>query len=126
METEEWPAEWLRGALELAVLGAAARGTTYGYQLASRLADGGIGQIKGGTLYPLLGRLERDGLLEAHWGPGDGGPGRKYYDLTAAGADRLATLAETWRRFAARICDLTEGTTDNGSQPERRGRARRH
>ncbi|MDR2372721.1 MAG: PadR family transcriptional regulator [Bifidobacteriaceae bacterium] len=113
MDLEEWPTEWLRAALELAVLGAAAHGTTYGYELASRLAANGIGQIKGGTLYPLLGRLEREGLLDARWGPGDGGPGRKYYNLTPAGRDRLAALAEAWRRFSAHICELTERTPDN-------------
>jgi PadR family transcriptional regulator PadR len=108
MNAEEWPTEWLRGALELAVLGAIGCGTTYGYDVANRLAGGGIGQVKGGTLYPLLGRLERDGLVAAHWGPGAGGPGRKYYDLTAAGRDRLAALAPAWRRFAALVSSLGE------------------
>jgi PadR family transcriptional regulator PadR len=98
--------------LELAVLAAMARGASYGYQLSSRLAEAGLGQVKGGTLYPLLGRLERDGLVSSHWGPGDGGPGRKHYGLTDLGRDRLVRLTQDWRSFASRIADITEGIED--------------
>ncbi|MDR1264478.1 MAG: PadR family transcriptional regulator [Propionibacteriaceae bacterium] len=103
MKAMDWPGEWLRGTLELAVLGVIARQTTYGYQIAARLAEAGLGEVKGGTLYPLLSRLERDQLVTSRWGAGDGGPGRKYYQLTAAGSRRLAELVPAWHDFAARV-----------------------
>lgn len=90
MTEHTWPSEWLRGVLDVCVLRILADGPTYGYAIAARLADGGLGVIKGGTLYPLLGRLETGGLVTVEWRAGDGGPGRKYYDLTDAGRDELA------------------------------------
>ena len=101
----EWPSEWLRGALEVCVLRILAEGPTYGYAISARLAQEGIGTVKGGTLYPLLGRFERTGLVRVEWRTGETGPARKYYALTAAGRTELATLAERWAAFA----DLTRG-----------------
>ncbi|MGV8965591.1 MAG: PadR family transcriptional regulator [Cellulomonas sp.] len=96
-----WPSEWLRGVLELCVLRVLADGATYGYAVATRLADSGLGTVKGGTLYPLLIRLEAAGLVAAQWRAGEGGPGRKYYELTAHGRDELASTADRWSRFTA-------------------------
>ncbi len=52
-----WPSEWLRGVLDLCVLRVLADGPTYGYAITTELARRGFGTVKGGTLYPLLGRL---------------------------------------------------------------------
>ena len=103
MENEERPTEWLRGLLDVCVLGVISRGPTYGYRIATALAQAGLGDVKGGTLYPLLSRAERDGLVATHWEAGDGGPGRKFYELTNAGTSRLAQLAAAWRHFSASI-----------------------
>ncbi|MFC8193612.1 PadR family transcriptional regulator [Cellulomonas sp. NPDC057328] len=99
----DWPGEWLRGVLTLCVLRVLADGPTYGYDIAQRLDAAGLGEVKGGTLYPLLGRLHTADLVREEWRPGDGGPGRKYYELTAAGRARLRRDAAEWARFA----DLT-------------------
>lgn len=96
---QPWPSEWLRGVLELCVLRVLADGATYGYAVATRLADSGLGTVKGGTLYPLLLRLEAAGLVAAQWRAGDGGPGRKYYELTDRGRAELARTAAHWARF---------------------------
>lgn len=108
----EWPSEWLRGVLDLCVLRCFADGPSYGYAVATRLEAAGLGAVKGGTLYPLLGRLERDGDLESEWRPGDGGPGRKYYRLTTAGARRLAHGAQRWARFTV-VTAAALGTLDD-------------
>jgi PadR family transcriptional regulator PadR len=100
-----WPSEWLRGVLGLCVLRVIAEGATYGYAIASRLADNGLGVIKGGTLYPLLNRLESAGLVTAEWHAGDGGPGRKYYLLTESGHQEFRDTATAWGRFT----EVTEG-----------------
>ena len=99
--TPDWPGEWLRGVLSLCALRVLADGPTYGYDIAQRLAGAGLGEIKGGTLYPLLGRLHAAGFLDEEWRPGDGGPGRKYYALTAAGRTHLHDESARWSRFAA-------------------------
>ncbi len=95
-----WPGDWLRGVLGVCVLHALADGPTYGYALAVRLGEGGLGTIKGGTLYPLLARFEQAGLVDVEWRAGEGGPGRKYYRLTDAGRAELAVSSDQWRAFA--------------------------
>lgn len=95
-----WPSDWLRGVLEVAVLRVLEDGPSYGYAIATRLAEAGLGEIKGGTLYPLLTRLEASGDLATEWRAGDGGPGRKFYTLTDAGRERSASLARRWLDFA--------------------------
>lgn len=103
MSTPTPPSEWLRGVLELCVLRALADGPTYGYAIASTLADAGLGDIKGGTLYPLLGRLEKNELVTVEWRAGDGGPGRKYFSLTDAGRAQLDAATAQWHSFTATV-----------------------
>lgn len=98
---QEWPAQWLRGPLPLCALRVIARhGPLHGYAITRHLAEAGLGTIGGGTLYPLLGRFERDGLVATDWVAGANGPARKVYTLTGLGAERLEADAERWRRFA--------------------------
>ncbi|WP_342318784.1 PadR family transcriptional regulator [Corynebacterium mayonis] len=85
----------------MAVLQVLERDKTYGYEIAALLLESGFGDIKGGTLYPLLGRLERVGLVRTQWRSGTFGPGRKYYALTEAGREELAALKELWAHFSA-------------------------
>lgn len=101
MEDNDWPSEWTRAALPGAVLAIVDREAAYGYLIAQRLASAGLGVIKGSTLYPLLARLEQDGDLSSRWEEGAGGPGRKYYTITAAGARRREELRDAWANFAA-------------------------
>lgn len=103
MPIPNYPSDWLRGVLEVCVLRAIADGPTYGYAIAERLAVAGVGEVKGGTLYPLLSRLEQSGLVETEWRAGDGGPGRKYYRLTPAGRDAHTASATQWHTFATTI-----------------------
>lgn len=107
--TPPWPGDWLRGVLEIAVLRSLADGgPSYGYAIAESLEDAGLGQVKGGTLYPLLGRLEEAGRVAIEWRPGEGGPGRKYYEITASGTAYLAATVTQWRAFARTISALLE------------------
>ena len=101
MDERSWPPSWLRGFLELAVLAVLAEGESYGYAIATRLERGGFGRIKGGTLYPVLGRLESQGAVVTRWGAGSGGPGRKFYALTESGRQRLDVESEQWGHFVA-------------------------
>lgn len=103
MTATPYPADWLRGLLTTCVLKTLEKGPTYGYAIITQLAEAGLGDIKGGTLYPLLNRLENRGLVEVQWREGDGGPGRKYFFLTDAGTQELATLTVTWQTFSTAV-----------------------
>jgi PadR family transcriptional regulator PadR len=95
--------QWLRGVLELCVLGLLARRESYGYELAQSLEGAGLGQIQGGTLYPALLRLQRTGLITATWREGEAGPARKYYRMTEAGGEVLRRSATDWAAFSAGV-----------------------
>jgi PadR family transcriptional regulator PadR len=96
----------MRGVLSLCVLRVVADGPTYGYAIAARLAEAGLGTVKGGTLYPILTRLETEGLVSSAWEAGDGGPGRKFFTLTPSGAQALRDRAEQWHVFTERAGGL--------------------
>ncbi|MEV6397702.1 helix-turn-helix transcriptional regulator [Streptomyces sp. NPDC051907] len=91
---------WLRGVLPLALAAVLADGDRHGYALVQELTARGFGTVRGGALYPVLGRLETEGVVEARWEPGDGGPGRKVYRLTDAGRARLREEAASWKQFS--------------------------
>ncbi|MEV6599809.1 PadR family transcriptional regulator [Actinoplanes sp. NPDC051346] len=99
---------WLRGALELAVLAVLAEEDRHGYALAHRLAEEGLGAVRGGALYPVLGKLEASGAVRATWQPGEGGPGRKVYAITADGRDRLVAERVRWHEFATAFARLLD------------------
>lgn len=85
--------ELRRGAVVLAVL-SQLRTARYGYELRTALADKHM-LVEEGTLYPLLRRLESQGLLKSEWQV-ESGPPRRYYALNAAGRRLLDRLAESW------------------------------
>lgn len=105
--------QWLRGVLDLAVLALLAEdGEGYGYTLVRRLAEAGLPDMKAGTLYPLLNRLAADGLLEAEWRAGEGGPGRKVFRPTDQGRAVLAEHGPRWIAFAeSSIAVVKRGVT---------------
>lgn len=84
----------------------AAENTTYGYQILQRLERAGFGKIKGGTLYPILARLEAEGWITSSWGEGEGGPGRKFVSITDAGREEIAHRRSEWPGFAEVIDNL--------------------
>ncbi|GGQ87698.1 PadR family transcriptional regulator [Couchioplanes azureus] len=109
MAAQADPADgWLRGSLELALLAALAEEDRHGYALVHRLAAAGLGAVRGGALYPVLGKLEASGAVLATWQPGEGGPGRKVYSITADGRDRLAAERARWQEFAAAFARLLD------------------
>lgn len=87
-----------RGLLEFAVLSVLSTGSLYAAEVLTRLADSPFA-TREGTLYPLFGKLRRDGLLNYEWRESDSGPPRKYYQLTASGLDRLQQLRTNWREL---------------------------
>ena len=114
MSTEQWPSEWLRGVLAVCVQRVLLDGPSYGYAITQRLEQAGLGAVKGGTLYPLLSRLEEAGHVEVEWRPGEGGPGRKYFALTDQGRQHTVELSRRWADFTTTTRALTDGATTPG------------
>jgi len=116
MDDQELSREWQRGLLPTCVLAVLAHGAAHGYALAQRLKNVGIGPIKGGALYPVLNRLEADGEVTSVWREGEGGPGRKVFEITGLGHERLAQMQREWQPFAEAVAQLL-GVALTGSSP---------
>jgi PadR family transcriptional regulator PadR len=87
----------LRGVLDLCALAVMAEEPVYGYELTKRLRERGLSTVGEGSVYPLLGRLEREGLVETYREASNGGPPRKYYRPSAAGRRALQAGLGEWR-----------------------------
>ena len=83
-----------RGILELAVMGVLYHGRHYGYSLIRVLSERGSISLKEGTIYPILARLDRDGLVASEWVESVQGPPRKYYALTSSGRRLFDELSQ--------------------------------
>lgn len=94
-----------KGLLEFLVLRIVSGATVYVADILRRLADTDFATQEG-TLYPLLSRLRREGLVEYEWQESEAGPPRKYYRLTAAGRTQLADLDAYWARINKTIAEL--------------------
>jgi PadR family transcriptional regulator, regulatory protein PadR len=87
----------LRGVLDLCLLSVIDQEPAYGYEMTKRLRSRGLSTVGEGSIYPLLGRLERDGLVETYRAASDGGPPRKYYRTSGAGHETLESGVTEWR-----------------------------
>lgn len=119
-DTPRWPQPWVRALLETAVLGILAHAPAHGYAIAADLEDAGLGRLRGGSLYPLLARLEEGGVVSTTWQPGDGGPGRRLYAITPDGRERLRTDVVAWRDLVDLVTTL--GPDDGPAHPDEPGR----
>ena len=96
-----------KGVLELCVLALLSRGDGYAYDIASRLAKGiDMGE---GTIYPLMRRLQQDGLVDTYLQESASGPPRKYYRLTNAGKASFEAQKSEWSAFSKAVEDILGG-----------------
>jgi PadR family transcriptional regulator PadR len=103
-------AELLPGTLDMLILKAVSLGELHGYAVLLRIGQitGGALQIEQGALYPALYRLERQGLLDTHWGVSENNRRAKYYRLTTAGKTRLRQERDGWTRLSTAIQAMLE------------------
>jgi len=104
-----------KGILELAVMAALYRQTHYGYSLVRGLAGPDTAGIKEGTVYPILARLAREGLVSSTWVESSQGPPRKYYELTQAGRAAFESLQAEFRRL---VLLVESAAGESESQPD--------
>ncbi|HOB75214.1 MAG TPA: PadR family transcriptional regulator [Phycisphaerae bacterium] len=95
----------VRGTLNTILLETISRAPMYGYQICKTVnaKTSGYFNLREGSLYPALHRLEQEGLLKAYWEQADTGRRRKYYQITDAGRRVLAEKREQWQAFATAI-----------------------
>ena len=94
-----------KGLLEFLILKIVAVHEVYVADILERLSQTEFATQEG-TLYPLLSKMRRDGLVDYKWQESDAGPPRKYYQLTAKGKSQLADLNDYWKQLNATIAQL--------------------
>lgn len=94
-----------KGLLEYLILTIVSSGEVYAADILERLSATDFA-TQAGTLYPLLSKMRREGLLDYQWRESDAGPPRKYYQLTARGQTRLGELNDYWKHLNATIAQL--------------------
>ena len=100
--------EMLKGTLEGIVLASLSGRPAYGYEITARLREQGFSDIAEGTIYALLIRIERRGLVDVEKLPSEMGPPRKVYSLNAAGQDYLDEFWGTWGFLVQRLDQLRQ------------------
>jgi PadR family transcriptional regulator len=99
------PSDLIQGTLDVLILKSLATEPRHGWAIAKRIqaASGDVLQIKQGSLYPALHRLENQGLLKAEWRVNETGREAKFYTLTKAGRAELQAELDQWDRLSAAI-----------------------
>lgn len=110
-----WQTQARKGVLVLSVLNVLRDHRLYGYEIVKRLADVAGLSIAEGTIYPLMSRLEGEGLVESSLEPSPEGPARKYYRLTPDGEAALDHIDEAWDAIVAGIEALRENRDEGGA-----------
>jgi PadR family transcriptional regulator PadR len=105
---DKWEAQLRKGCLELAILASLWENRLYGLEILRVLETNSNLVVAEGTVYPILGRLKEEGLLQSEWVEAEAGHPRKYYWLTGAGRQKAVSMALSWDSFAANLNLLLE------------------
>lgn len=93
----------LHGVLDMCLLSLIEEEASYGYEMVSKLRDRGLDLASEGSIYPLLSRLQKAGLIEGYLVQSPAGPARKYYRMSEDGRATLAAWREEWRQFRSAV-----------------------
>lgn len=106
-----------KGSTQVLVLSLLAEEPMYGYQIAKELErrSEGYFDFKEGTLYPLLHRMEKEGLVRGEWQVVEKGPSRKYYSITPEGRKVLEESAAEWTTFSQWLLKIVGQETEPAS-----------
>lgn len=97
---DKWVAQMRKGALEMAALASLYNRRLYGLEIIRTLESESDLILSEGTIYPILSRLKKEGLLDSEWVEAEAGHPRKYYVLTLLGHERLSSMVDAWKSFA--------------------------
>ena len=110
--SEEWTAELKKGSIQLCLLALLTKEPKYGFQMIKELREAteGFFDLKEGTLYPALRRLEERGFVKSEWVERETGTPRKYYTLTAKGRKALDEARTVWTTMAHGVDRVLRGS----------------
>ena len=108
--------QMLKGTLEGCILMIISQKETYGYEISQQLENYGFGHIAEGTIYPLLLRLEKNGLITATYRESELGPKRKYYSVTSKGYEDILSFQESYQSLNQAIYQLFVDMERNDKQ----------
>lgn len=104
----KWESQVRKGMLDFIILICLAKREFYGYELIKRIKDIGEINLSEGTIYPLLNRLKKEGLITSRWVEMEFGIPRKYYKVTARGENILLGMKAVWKKLCLSIDQLME------------------
>ncbi|MGI9604335.1 MAG: PadR family transcriptional regulator [Acidimicrobiales bacterium] len=100
----------LKGVLDMCLLSVIAEEPSYGYEMVRKLDERGLTLASEGSIYPLLSRLQRRGLIEGYLVSSSEGPARKYYRVADAGTSALADWRDDWRALSRSVDAVLDGS----------------
>ncbi|MCO6502784.1 MAG: PadR family transcriptional regulator [Acidimicrobiales bacterium] len=103
----------LHGVLDMCLMAVIREEPSYGYEMARKLSERGLGLASEGSIYPVLSRLQRSGMIEGYLVQSSEGPARKYYRITDKGRRSLDTWMDEWKHFRSAV-DSVVGVDDAG------------
>jgi PadR family transcriptional regulator PadR len=103
---ENWTTQLRKGVLELCILNIVGRTRVYGYDIVKQLRSVDALVVSEGTIYPILSRLKRDGLVRTSLEESPAGPARKYYELTRRGEQLVTDMNQYWDVLSSGISEL--------------------
>ena len=105
----EHSSQLLKGVLDMCLLALIREEPSYGYEMVSKLQDRGLNLVSEGSIYPLLSRLQKGGLIDGYFVESTGGPPRKYYRMAAKGKRQLSDWAGEWTTVATGVQAVLNG-----------------
>ena len=109
MSQENWQTQLRKGLLDIVVLNLLSRGPSHGYEMVQTMKRIDGFQIREGNIYPVLARLETDGLVSSYSQPSPDGPPRKYFRLTEAGQSALVDMNKHWDKLIGSLVSIRKG-----------------
>jgi transcriptional regulator len=99
-----------QGTLDLLILRTVALGPQHGWAISERIhqVSSKVLEVRQGSLYPALHRLERAGWIKAHWGASENNRRAKYYELTKSGRKQLEAHQNDWKKLAVAVAQVLE------------------
>ncbi len=109
MNIQNWQTQLRKGILDIVVLNFLAHGRRHGYEMVQALKQCEGLRLREGNIYPILARLQAEGLIESQKEAGEGGPPRKYFSLTGRGRKTMEEMNGHWRMIVQSVDDIQKG-----------------
>ncbi len=103
----------LHGVLDMCLMSIIDEEASYGYEMVQKLSDRGLQLASEGSIYPILSRLQKQGMIEGYLVQSSEGPARKYYRMSKQGKGALTEWRRAWVGFRDSVDEVLNGT-DNG------------